>query len=494
MTLTTPVWPTGSVRDALDIEVRTDAARSILDVDALVGIALRHNPKRAHLLVSTVLAKHVPTVPGIALAAGELLGLLVSDAVTNPVDADLPVAAPHPARGFGDRLAALVVRLAESTGPGTPATRQQTRRELSALRHDIRAATTAQPGVVTLGYAETATGLGQLVADSLNAYYLHSTRHAPAGATPFAGFAEEHSHATDHALLPTDPHWLRAGGTAILVDDELSTGTTVINTITALHALSPQRHWVVASLIDLRSAADLARFDDLATGLGTRIDVVCLAAGSITLPENVLTRAARMIESMPAALMQPAADGTVHLLDCTHLPPVASARFGTTRPADAGTAAAIARRITDLLPAGATGAEPVPADRGVLVLGSEEFIALPMLIADELDSTAGPGSVRFSTSTRSPIATLDQTDYPIRSAIEFRSHDITSDGIGVRFAYNLTAHRQRFGTLVFLPEPGTDPAALDGPDGVIEALRRVSDRVIVVLLAASAPTERTPAP
>jgi hypothetical protein len=500
MTLTTPLWSGGSVQAALDIEVQTDAARSIVGVDALVGIALRHNPKRAHLLVSTVLAKHVPTVPGLALAAGELLGLLVSATLGEAAGASAADGARRHVRHFGDRLAALIDRLAERPEPGTPGDRIRARRDLAELRRDIRAATTAHPGVVTLGYAETATGLGQLVADALQAYYLHSTRHAPAGATPFAGFAEEHSHATDHALLPTDPTWLRAGGTAILVDDELSTGTTVVNTITALHALSPQRHWVIASLIDLRSTADLARFDALAASLGTRIDVVCLAAGSIGLPADVLTRAGRIIESMPAAVPERAGDdpahtnGTVHLLDCTDLAPVRSARFGTTRPTDAGMAASVAQRITDLLPAGATGEAPGPTDRGILVLGSEEFIALPMLIAADLDSTAGSRSVRFSTSTRSPIATLDQADYPIRSAIEFRSHDTTSDGIGVRFAYNLTTAQNRFGTVVFLPEPGTDPAALDGPGGVIEALRRVSDNVVVVLLPASPPIEGTPTP
>jgi hypothetical protein len=508
VTLTSPLWTGGSVRETLDIQVQTDAGRSIATVDALVGIALRHNPKRAHLLVSTVLAKHVPTVPGLALAAGELLGLLASAAVTDAAVTDAAGteaagragadAARQRAREFGGTLAGLISRLAEPTAPTDPTAPStagslvEARRELADLRRDIRAATTAHPGVVTLGYAETATGLGQLVADSLAAYYLHSTRHAPAGATPFAGFAEEHSHATDHALLPTDPGWLRADGTTVLVDDELSTGTTVINTITALHALRPQRHWVVASLIDLRSAADLARFDELAARLGIRIDVVCLAAGSIGLPDDVLDRAGRMIHALPAAPADSTVDGTVQLLDCADLTPVHSARFGTTRPVDPGAAAVIARRITDLLPIGTTG--PDPADRGILVLGSEEFIALPMLLADALDSLVGARTVRFSTSTRSPIATLDRPDYPIRSAITFRSHDTTSDGIGVRFAYNLTAASRHFGTVVFLPEPGTDPAALHGPDGVIEAIRRVSDTVVVVLLPASILPERTPTP
>ena len=39
-------------------------------LDGLVELALRRNPKRAHLLVSTVLGKHVPTDPRVVHDAG----------------------------------------------------------------------------------------------------------------------------------------------------------------------------------------------------------------------------------------------------------------------------------------------------------------------------------------------------------------------------------------------------------------------------------------
>jgi pyrimidine operon attenuation protein/uracil phosphoribosyltransferase len=387
--------------------------------------------------------------------------------------------------------------------------------ELRALRHDIHHTTVARPHVVTLGFAETATGLGQTVSDSLHSYYLHSTRHEVAGAASFAGFEEEHSHATDHGLLPTDPEWLRAGGTVVLVDDELSTGKTVINTVTAIQKLIPQEHWVIAALIDLRSPADRARFDELAAQLGTRISVVSLASGSIELPSDVLTRAAALIETLPGAAdtapgsrsasasasasasVVVTVPGVVHHLDCTDLAPVRSARFGTTAPADPAVARAVAERVHALL--GVT--EASTSDRGVVVVGSEEFIALPMTTADELAALATPTVVRFSTSTRSPIATLDRPDYPIASTVRFRSHDLTTDGVGDRFAYNLTAAGRRFGTVVFMPEPGTDPSLLaasntsgesasgesasDERTSVLEALRRVSANVIVVILSAA---------
>ncbi|MDF2442342.1 MAG: hypothetical protein JWR01_545, partial [Subtercola sp.] len=277
-------WTGGFAEREVGIRVQTDVRRSLVPVDLLVGVALRRNPRRAQLLVSNVLAKHVPTRPGLVIVAAELLGLLVS----GELDGRRP-----PADLF-DRLAGIL--RASSPADGAAAV------ELSALRGAVAGLRSEHPQVVTIGYAETATGLGQLVAETIGSYYIHSTRHAPAGRTPFAGFEEEHSHATSHQLYPARADWLRPGGTVVLVDDELSTGTTIVNTIGALHAAVPQARWIVASLIDLRSEADRARFDTLAASLGTSIAVVALGSGTIALPPDVLPRAARALAALsPAA-------------------------------------------------------------------------------------------------------------------------------------------------------------------------------------------------
>ncbi|MDF2443564.1 MAG: hypothetical protein JWR01_1767, partial [Subtercola sp.] len=147
----------------------------------------------------------------------------------------------------------------------------------------------------------------------------------------------------------------------------------------------------------------------------------------------------------------------------------------------------------------AAALDGVLPDGSILVLGSEEFIALPLAVADRLDHAQAidqarpvahrsgtekegrPRTVRFSTTTRSPIAAIDRPDYAIASAITFQSHDLTGDGFGQRFAYNLTRGRQRFDAIVFLPEPGADRARMLAADGVAEALRSVSAQVFVVI-------------
>jgi len=454
-------WTGDFVHTELGIELHTDAARSVMPVKTLVGVALRRNPKRAQLLVSTVLAKHVPTVPGVSIAAGELLGLLVGHELDGgQLDASL-----------ADRLRQVIAADAAGSQPSD---------DLTMLRGSIRASASHHPDVTTIGYAETATGLGQLVAGTIGSYYIHSTRHAEPGAPSFAGFEEEHSHATSHRLFPTRSDWLTPGGTVVLVDDELSTGTTILNTITAIDAVVPQSRWIVASLIDLRSSADRARFDECASKLGTRISVVCLGSGSIDLPDNVLQLSRATIDRHASEpLFAQPSPGVVEFVEPA-VAPVRSARFGVNGTVDAPTAQAIAAAVSPLLSAG-----------GVLVLGTEEFIALPMAVADNLH--AGNPEVRFSTTTRSPIAPIDRPDYAIESSITFAGHDSDGDTDDAqtddapRFAYNLERGGSRPTTVVLMPEPGTDPARLTASGGVVDALRAVVDRVIVVLLPTSTP-------
>ncbi|WP_272934757.1 phosphoribosyltransferase domain-containing protein, partial [Streptomyces sp. PSAA01] len=210
----------------------------------LLGLALRRNPKRAHLLVSNVLGKHVPQRPAIVHDAGVRLGRRVRELL-------------------GDEAAARAV---------------------------------------VLGYAETATGLGHSVADGLAlAPYLHSTRRPVPGVATVGGFEEEHSHATSHLLLPEDPGLLASTGPLVLVDDEFSTGRTVLNTIAALHRRFPRDHYVVVALVDMRSPEDRARLDAFAADLGARVDLVAAAAGTVHLPDDVLERGAKLVAAHEAA-------------------------------------------------------------------------------------------------------------------------------------------------------------------------------------------------
>ena len=533
-------WTGGFVHEALGVRISSDPS-ALLPVEDLVGLALRRNPRRAHLLVSRVLAKHVPTEPALVLAAGELLGTLsgaalgsrIDDAVLRSVAADLQaVLRGGDCSGPGPGQAGQY-----DDGAGRPGAARSARVRLQYAREQLWELPVSHPDVVTIGYAETATGLGRLVADTLGSYYIHSTRHAPDGAVAYGAFEEAHSHATSHRLLPTDPVLLDRNVPVVLVDDEFSTGATVINTITELHAAAPHPVYVVAALIDLRSDADRARFDEFAEQLGCRIEVVALGTGRIELGEDILTRAQELIaglandgdsaapgatagsgtpEPMPApepgSSPEPVAPvaggsaivpaGTLTVVDFMDAPRrLRSDRFGN----PAGISSEYLGTLPEALPGTVSGEDlayvaariaeaiPVPAEP-VLVLGCEEFIHVPLTIANALAEALPGGTVRFSTTTRSPIVPIDRPDYAIANAVDFASHDVTEDGPGPRHAYNVGPRREpsgaqgaSFGSIVLVPEPGTDLASITGPGSVTEALCAVTRAVVVVLMPADVP-------
>jgi hypothetical protein len=428
--VTTISWTGQWVADRFGVEVDDVPAGSGRPLHELVGVALRRNPRRAHLLVSTVLGKHIPTDPRVVNAAGQQLGALAADRLQG------------------------------------------------------------EAGAVVLGYAETATALGHCVADELRADYLHSTRRSVLGLDPVGGFDEEHSHATGHLLLPEDPGLLARPGPLVLVDDELSTGRTVLNTIAALHTLAPRRRYLVAALVDLRTPDDRDRMRAAADRLGAVIEVVALAAGAVRWPADFPTRAARAV-----ATRRPAASDTNRPVATVRTGPAwprgvrEGGRHGFT-PADQAALVAAAGVVAHGLAAALRG------DR-ILVLGTEELMYAPLQIALALTGELGDAAdVRFSTTTRSPVFAVDEQGYPIRTALTFASHDRPVDGPGERYAYNVapSADARHFTDIVLVVDDAGDTPDLHTPGGLVARLGHVCDRVHLLTLPAYRPPGALPEP
>ncbi|MDH6110386.1 adenine/guanine phosphoribosyltransferase-like PRPP-binding protein [Kitasatospora sp. MAP12-15] len=418
------VWSGRWVADRLGIGLTGSP-----ELPQLLGMAVRENPKRAHLLVSQVLGKHVPQRPGAVYGAGLRLGAAVR-AVLGDGGAD--------------------------AGP-----------------------------VVVLGYAETATGLGHCVADALGAHYLHSTRRPVAGVVPAGGFAEEHSHATEHLLLPEDPELLDGDGPLVLVDDELSTGRTVLNTIAALHRRWPRERYVIAALVDLREEEDRVRLAEFAASLGARVEAVALAQGRVRLPPGTLERAQALVASTRSAELGEC--GEVGELVRAELPwPVGlpdGGRHGFT-PGHAAELESVLPELAARL-AGALGG----AERRVLVLGFEELMYVPLRLAGALADALPAVDVRYSTTTRSPVLAVDDPGYAIRTRLVFPAHDSPADGPGERYAYNVAPgveRGRRFDAIVLVLDTPADTPELAG---LTALLREVTDRVVLAVVPSYLPAE-----
>lgn len=422
------VWSGDWVAERLGVALEGDG-----ELQELLGLALRRNPKRAHLLVSNVLGKHVPQKPSVVYGAGY---------------------------GLGERVRALL---------GADEARR----------------------AVVLGYAETATGLGHAVADGLrDAPYLHSTRRPVAGVAQAGGFEEAHSHATSHLLLPEDPELLAGGAeasTLVLVDDEFSTGNTVLNTIRALHESHPRERYVIVALVDMRSAGDRDRLTAFAAEIGARVDLVTRSSGTVTLPEGVLERGQALVAAQEAEqagrtdeASKRAARVTRVDLDWPAQVPDGG-RHGFTPDHRAALEAALpglAERI-----AGALDSHV----RRVLVLGFEELMYAPLRLGTALEAVLGSGAeVRYSTTTRSPVLAVDDPGYAIRTRLVFPAHDDPADGPGDRYAYNVAG--AGFDAVVAVVDSIADTPELHAPDGLLARLAAHTGQVLLAVVPSYTPT------
>ncbi len=453
----------------------------------LLGLAVRRNPKRAHLLVSNVLGKHVPQDPAVVLRYGYELGLRVR-----------------------------------------------------ALLGDDEARRS-----VVLGYAETATGLGHAVADGVVlAPYLHSTRRHVPGVAGAGGFEEAHSHATSHLLLPEDPGLLAGAGPLVLVDDEFSTGNTVLNTIRALHQRFPRAWYIIVALVDMRAPQEKDRLARFAGEIGARVDLIAAVSGTVRLPEGVLEAGRALVaayesveESAPGAVVGPdrgdfarggddrgresrgvvrvglewprgVPDGGRHGFTPAQREALEAALPGMAERLGGALGDAFEGGLVDGLGGSGGGPDgalsvwtaesrlaeprrprPRPPRPRILVLGFEELMYAPLRLAvalGELPGFAG-AEVRFSTTTRSPVLAVDDPGYAIRSRLVFPAHDAPDDGPGERYAYNVAG--AGFDAVVAVVDSLADTPALHAPDGL---LARLAEHIPWVLLAVV--PSYTPAP
>lgn len=406
---------TFNIVENLQVTVTETSNPFHMPVESLFSMAARINKKRSFLFVSKVLGKHIPVGPYTPLLSGAALALLLY----------LEMSADSAEREIMDKLMSEAVH-----GLIYPEFAEKAYHDLLAARLVL-----PQPALF-IGFAETATALGHSMYNMFagGASYIHTTRENIPELESVVTFEEEHSHAVDHLCYALNPKLLSGTEPIVLVDDEITTGNTAINTIRDIQSKFPRREYVVASLLDWRSTANIQAYRDLEQELGIRITALSLLQGSIEVTGTPLLKPQAGSGEPSAAVAELV---TTYIQDGLERLQVSSAdaqgvvnlspylkysgRFGLdsadNRRIDEGVSR-VAGKLRDLREGTRT-----------LVMGVGEFMYLPMRIAAEM----GEG-VSYQSSTRSPIHPQRRADYGVHSAAAYPS---AGDTEITNFIYNV---------------------------------------------------------
>ncbi|WP_372660560.1 phosphoribosyltransferase family protein [Cohnella sp.] len=399
--------------DSLQVEVSVTSNPYRLELDHLFQMAARMNKKRGFLFVSKLLGKHIPVQAALSLSSGAVLGCLYESWIfdkptTVPADElQIAIANTEKANALYKRLMDSKIKVDEPT--------------------------------LFIGFAETATALGHSMFDAFegNVAYLHTTREQIDYLDSLINFEEEHSHAVSHRCYAGNPGIFTNASRVVLVDDEITTGNTSLNIIKELHKRFGHRDFVVASLLDWRSAADRERFAALESELGIRIRCLSLLEGTISVEGSPLTenmeQTAPIVEGETEYRKHSISPYFEHTESATqdvsgpiseHIVPYLklTGRFGINDAQNK----ALQREIVQ-------AAEYMTSQRmgkRTLCMGTGEFMYIPMRIA----SLMGDG-VFYQSTTRSPIYPSNRDEYAVTSAYRF---DSSEDANVDNFMYNLT--------------------------------------------------------
>ncbi len=321
-----------------EIQVKKGNIMAEYTENDLLRLAKRlNNKKRTYLLVDPLQAKHIPVSPNKALAMMKALGKLVADAY--------------------------------------PETR------------------------LVIGFAETATAVGAAVASCISddCIYIHTTREDIPEVSEWTEFLEEHSHAAEQKLCSENlREYFANTETVVFVDDEFSTGKTVLNIIENLMDSYPElcdKKLVAASVINRVSEENNAIMN--ASG------VECISL--LKLENKDYEKAVADIQAFDA---EPTILEKSGIKPCMSYP-VPDTRLGVT-------VKYYNEKLKELC-SDFINSHRLDIYGKVLVMGTEEFMYPSVILGKMIEDMGISADVKCHATTRSPIAICTDGEYPIKS-------------------------------------------------------------------------------
>ena len=310
---------------------------------------------------------------------------------------------------------------------------------------------------LVIGFAETATAVGMAVAEVIgdDCVYIHTTRENISSESDWIEFQEEHSHATDQKLAASNlKKWLAETDTVIFVDDEISTGKTIINFIEQLKIYYPEiaeKKLVAASIINRVSEQNNAKM------MSFGIESISL----LKMDETDLAGCVEKYNIRGAEELNKKADTAEYELVVSETG-LLDPRLGVDTGVYKDNCKEFAVEFTGRI-------ELDDTVKRVLVLGTEECMYPAIVLGDTIEKEFKVDVLTHS-STRSPIGICDDVDYPIHRGFKIKSF---YDDERSTYIYNL----EKYDLVIVVTDSKFE---FSGDNTLIEALHQMgNDKVIL---------------
>ncbi|WP_129595848.1 phosphoribosyltransferase domain-containing protein [Anaerophilus nitritogenes] len=397
-----------------EISVKVKINKNIyhIPMEALFLMAARKNKKRSFLFVSKVLGKHIPVTPGASLLTSMLLATCYSKEVY------------HIHKSYEEEIARGIINQEEA-----PNIYEKFKKDKINIDESM----------LFIGFAETATALGHGVFECFEGdiEYIHTTREKILGVDQSIEFEEEHSHSTTHRLYPIEDRLFTSDCPIVFIDDEITTGKTILNMIKEIQKIYPRKQYGVLSILDWRNQENIKKYKYLEKELGIKINTVSLLSGEIevsgevknendflqnkkksSLDINIIKLSEN--ENLFESILLSSENSKQDINNCPYIKE--TARFGIHEKNNKKLDALCKKIGSDL--------QKKRIGKSTLCLGTGEFMYIPMKIA----SYMGEG-VKYHSTTRSPIYPLDQDEYGAKNVYSFESFD---DPSIINYFYNVS--------------------------------------------------------
>lgn len=261
----------------------------------------------------------------------------------------------------------------------------------------------ANEKLLLIGFAETATAIGAAIAGELECLYMQTTREVISD-VEYIFFSEEHSHATEQKLVKNDIDKICNNiDRIIFIEDEVTTGKTILNIINILEKQYPQIiNYSVASLLNGMNEECLRQYSDRNIRLHYLIK---------TNHDRYSEIADRFIADGDYIKAINNSDRTLDKVNVIEANYYLDSRRIVDMKEYLECNLALWKQIKDNI--------NVEKYKHILVIGTEEFMYSALYVAKKIEEMGN--DVRCHSTTRSPISVSKDEAYPLHKRYELRS-------------------------------------------------------------------------